>query len=209
LGIYLEENNMFRSSLKNAFSLAVVCLSSCAVAETQNVPPGKVYAGKVLNIAAPNSEGWRLLKSFPSGMAFARQGNAPGETFVAGVAIFNPPQTDSPEEFEALIVKGAQSDAETERFSTSNFRHQFISARGYPCVQMENISEDRQAKTGPNKTETLVLQNEHLYCRHPVQKNIGFAITYSHRGKNLHPDFQQEAHSFIEGVLVPNNPTSK
>lgn len=204
---------MFRSSLKNAFLLAVICLSACAVPtpvrETQNVSPGKVYAGEVLNIAAPNSEGWQLLKPSPSGMAFARQGNAPGESFVAQVAIFNPPQTDSPEEFEALIVKGAQSDAETERFSTSNFQHQFTSTRGYPCVQMQNISEDRQAKTVPNKTETLILQNEHLYCRHPTQKNIGFAITYSHRGKSLHPDFQKEAHSFIEGVLVPNNPASK
>jgi len=213
LGIYLEGQHMFRSLLISAFSLAIAGLSACAVPtpsrEFQNVPPGKVYAGKILNIAAPNSEGWQLLKSSPSGMVFARQGKAPGESFVAQVAIFNPPQTDSPEEFEAVIVKGAQRDAETGRFSTSNFTHQFTSARGYPCVQMQNISEDRQAKTGPNKTETLVLQNEHLYCRHPVQKNIGFAITYSHRGKSLHPDFQKEANSFIEGVLVPNTPSSK
>lgn len=204
---------MFRSLLIGALSLAIVGLSACAVPnqvrESQNVPPGKVYAGKILNIAAPNSEGWQQMKSDPSGMAFARKGNAPGESFAAQVAIFDPPQTDSPEEFEAFIVKGSQGDAETDRFSTRKFTHQFTSARGYPCVQMQNISEDRQAKTGPNNTETLILQNEHLYCRHPVQKNIGFAITYSHRGKNLHPDFKTEARSFIEGVLVPSNPSVK
>ncbi|MEW6312692.1 MAG: hypothetical protein AB1513_01390 [Pseudomonadota bacterium] len=204
---------MSRSLLTAALSLAIVALSSCTVptqvSESQNVPPGKVYAGPILNIAAPNSEGWQLLKSDPSGMAFARRGSASGESFAAQVAIFDPPQTNSPEEFEALIVKGAQSDAETERFSTKSFIHQFTSSRGYPCVQMKNISEDRQAEIGPNKTETLVMQNEHLYCRHPAQKNIGFAITYSHRGKDLHPDFENEAQSFIEGVQVPKNPTSK
>ena len=204
---------MSRSLLMSALSSAIVALSACAVPtqvrEFQNVPAGKVYSGPILNITAPNSEGWQLLKSGPSGMAFGRRGSVPGESFAAQVAIFDPPQTDSPEEFEALIVRGAQGDAETNRFSTSKFTHQFSAARGYPCVQMQNISEDRQAKTGPNKTETLVLQNEHLYCRHPVQKNIGFAITYSHRGKSLHPDFQKEADSFIEGVLVPSNSSSK
>jgi hypothetical protein len=144
---------MFRSLLISALSLAIVGLSACAVPtqvrEFQNVPPGKVYAGTILNIAAPNSEGWQLLKSDPSGMAFGRKGNAPGESFTALVAIFDPPQSDSPEEFEAFIVKGAQSDAETDRFSTSNFTHQFTSVRGYPCVQMLNISEDRQDKNGP------------------------------------------------------------
>jgi hypothetical protein len=204
---------MFRSSLISTISLAIVGLSACAVPtpvrESQNVPPGRVYAGSILNIAAPNSKGWQLLMSSPSGMVFARSGDAPGESFIARVAIFDPPQTDSPEEFEAFIVKVAQSDAEKDRFSTRSFTHQFTSARGYPCVQMQNISEDRLAKTAPNKTETLVLQNEHLYCRHPVQKNIGFAITYSHRGNGLHPDFQNEAHSFIEGVQVPHNTTSQ
>lgn len=204
---------MSRSLLISVLSCAIVGLSACAtstqVREPQNVLPGKVYAGKLLTVTAPNSEGWHLLKSDSSGMAFARKSTLPGESFAAQVAIFDSPQTDSPVEFEAFIVKGARSDADTNRFSTSMFTHQFTSARGYPCVQIQNISEDRQAKTGPNKTETLVLQNEHLYCRHPVQKNIGFAVTYSHRGIGLHPDFQKEAHSFIEGVFVPSNPSSK
>lgn len=204
---------MFRWLQIGAPLLAIVGLTACAVPaqvrEFQNVPPGKVYSGPILNIAAPNSEGWQLLKSDPSGMAFGRRGSASGESFAAAVAIFDPPQTNSPEEFEALIVKGARSDAETDRFSTKSFTHQFTSSRGYACVQMKNISEDRQAKSGPNKTETLVMQNEHLYCRHPAQKNIGFAITYSYRGKDLHPNFESEAHAFIEGVQVPNNPTSK
>lgn len=204
---------MFRSYLKVTISLAVAGITACTgpsqVRESQNVLPGKLYAGPVINITAPNSEGWQLLKSDPSGWVFARRGSAPSESFAAQVAIFDPPQTDSPEKFESLIIKGAQADANTERFQTKSFTHKFTSARGYPCVQMNNISEDAQARRGPNKTETLIMQNEHLYCRHPVRKDIGFAITYSHRGKALHPAFQTEAHSFIEGIQVPSTPPSK
>ncbi|MCC6141478.1 MAG: hypothetical protein IT389_12785 [Nitrospira sp.] len=205
---------MFRSFLKAITLLAVASITaSCAgpsqVREPQNVPPGKLYAGPIINITAPNSEGWQLLKSDSSGLAFGRRGNAPDESFTAQVATFNPPQTDSPEEFESLMVKGAQSDANTERFQTKSFTHKFTSARGYPCVQMNNISEDTKAQSGPNKTEPLIMQNEHLYCRHPVRKNIGFVVIYSHRGKELHPDFQTEAHSFIEGIQVPSTPSSK
>jgi len=198
---------MFRSTFIVALSMAIVVLAACAVSnparEYPSVMPGMVYRGTVLNIAAPNSEGWHLLGSSPSRMAFARNGDGPGECFIAQVVMFNPPQTNSPEEFEALIVQGVQSDANTDRFSTKQFTHQFTSARGYPCVQMQNISEDRQAQIGPNKIEKLILQNEHLYCRHPIQKNIGFAMTYSHRGESLYPDFQKEAQSFIEGIQVP------
>jgi len=197
---------MFRLRFITALLLTTIGLSACVASASRRYPevqPGMVYRGPILNITAPNSAGWHMLKSDPSGVAFARDGNAPGESFAAQVAIFNPPQTDSPEEFEALIVKGAKSDAETERFSTSKFTHQFTAARGYPCVQMQNISEDRQAKTGPNKTETLILQNEHLYCRHPVHKDIGFAITYSYRGRSLYSELQKEAQSFIEGIQVP------
>ena len=199
---------MSRLLLISVLSFAVVGLSACAVPEliSGSVPPGKVYSGPILNVTAPNSEGWHLVKKDSSGMVFARSGSASGESFVALVAIFDPPQTDSPKEFETIIVKSAQGDVETNRFSVIKFTHQFTAVRGYPCVQMQDVSEDRQANTGQNKTEILVLQSEHLYCRHPVQKNIGFAITYSHRGKSLHPNFQKEAHSFIEGVLVPSKP---
>ena len=198
---------MFRSTFMVTLSMAIVGLFACAVSSPvhkyPSVQPGKVYPGTVLNIAAPNSEGWHLLDSSSSRMVFARNGSESGESFIASIIAFYPPQTDSPDEFESLIVQGAQRDAETERFSTKQFTHQFTSARGYPCVQMQNISEDRQAQSGQNKIDKLILQNEHLYYRHPVQKNIGFAISYSHRGQNLYPNFQKEAQSFIEGVQVP------
>jgi hypothetical protein len=203
-------NNSLRTlTFSSVILVLTACATSTSVHDSKFIPPGKLFEGLVINITAPKSEGWKLLKSEPSVWIFGRRGSTPGESFAAMVAMFDPPQTDSPENFEALIVQGAQADSNTERFRTKTFTHQFTSARGYPCVQMSNISEDTQAQSGPNKTETLIMQNEHLYCRHPERKNIGFAITYSHRGKEMYPDFQAEAHSFIEGIQVPSAPTSK
>jgi hypothetical protein len=198
---------MLSSFLKVTSLLIIVGITACAgpspVRESQYVPPGKFYAGSVINITAPNSEGWQLLKYDQSGLAFGLRGSALDESYAASVSIFEPPQTDLPDEFESLIVKGAQSDAETERFQTKSFTHKFISARGYPCVQINNITEDAGARGGSNKTGSLMTQSSHLYCRHPIRKSIGFAITYSHRGKELHPTFQTEANAFIDGIQVP------
>ncbi|MES9813794.1 MAG: hypothetical protein ABW161_13410 [Candidatus Thiodiazotropha sp.] len=204
---------MYRSlSLGLAF-LSIYFLSACAaptaIRKPEPVPAGMVYYGDVLNITTPNSEGWYLLESSPNGMAFARNGSEPGESFAAQVLIFDPPQTDSQEKFEALIVQGARSDAETKRISTKTFTHEYSDARGYPCVRMYNVSEDRQAQTGKGVIKTLILQNEHLYCRHPIRRDIGFAITYSHRGNSLYPEIKKEAQSFIEGVKVPSNGTTQ
>lgn len=171
----------------------------------EKVPPGKIYAGSYINVAAPNSEGWYLLESSSGGMTFARRGDAPNESFVGQVVMFELPQTKSPEEFEALIVQQAGRDAETSRFSTKEFSHQYADARGYPCVQMHDVAEDRDAQTGANKTETLLMENELLYCRHPVRTSTGFAISHSHRGSTLYPNLHSEAQAFIEGVQVPDS----
>lgn len=188
---------------------AIVASSGCAVSpQFDPVPPGKIFAGSYINVSAPKSEDWKLVQSSPAGMAFARRGSDQGESFVASVAIFDLPQTASPREFEQLIVSGASGDLKTSRFATSEFTHSYTEARGYPCVKTHNISEDKKAQTGSGDTSTLVLENYHLYCRHPVRTNTGFDIAYSHRGKSLYPNLQNEAQAFIEGVQVSNkNPS--
>lgn len=171
--------------------------------EPQRVSPGKLFEGSYINITAPKTEGWYLIESSSAGMSFARGGNAPNESFAAGITMFPMPTTNSPEEFEAFVVQGASQDAETARFSTKELTHQYSEARGYPCVKIHNVSEDREAEVGAGKTAVLLLENEHLYCRHPVRTDTGFAISFSHRGSKLYPTFFSEAQSFIEGVQVP------
>jgi hypothetical protein len=167
------------------------------------VPAGKVYSGSFITVTAPKSEGWYLLESSGRGMVFARPGLAPGENFAAQIVVFPLKPTSSPQEFEALIVGHASSDANTERFKTTEFSHEYSITRGYPCVRMHNVSIDKEAQVGGGKTEVLILENEHLYCRHPVRTDTGFAITYSYRGRAQYPQLRAEAQVFLEGVQAP------
>ena len=77
--------------------------------------------------------------------------------------------------------------------------------RGYPCVELNYVTKDKQAQTSPTRRERLLLQAESLYCRHPVRKNTGFSITYSHRGASLFSGFEAEAKGFVNGIQVPGH----
>ena len=193
-------------------SLAVALVSACAPSVRTRglprVPAGSFYPGTYINITAPRSDGWHLVESSDRGMTFARSGTASGESFTAQVLIFPLEPTSSPEEFEALVVEQATRAANTQRFSTTDLSHSYSEARGFPCVKMHNVSIDREAQIGGGRTEVLILENEHLYCRHPVRTATGFVISYSHRGRVRHPQLQAEAMSFIEGVQVPGAPAT-
>lgn len=200
---------MYRSFALVSVLVAILGLSACAIPTPsrtfEGVPPGKQYEGGYINIAAPKSEGWHLVESSTSGMAFARSGDASNESFAAQVSMFDLPQTNSPEEFEALITRGVEEDSARTRFTTKQFSHQYSHGRIYPCLQIHSVLEDKYAQTSSSKTESLQLESESLYCRHPVRRNTGFAATYSYRGRGLYPDFHNEAQKFIDGVQVPDH----
>lgn len=190
-------------------SLFALGLSACVAPgparNLEQVPPGKLYEGSYINIKAPNAEGWYLVESSNTGMAFARSGDSVNESFAAQVAMFNFPQTNSPEEFEALIVDRASRDLETDRFTTRKFSHEYTDTRGYPCVRAHNVSVDNNPQTSSGNAKNLFLENVHLYCRHPVRTDTGFVISYSHRGESLYSNLKSEAEAFIQGVWVPDS----
>jgi hypothetical protein len=192
------------------YALFALVLSACATTAPGRgpigVPPGKVYAGSYINVTAPKSDGWYLMENSGRGIAFARSGSAPGESFAAQVLMFPLEPTNSPEEFDELIVKQSSRDTDPHRFRTTESSHSYSAARGYPCVRMHTVSTDRDAQVGGGKTEVLILEVEHLYCRHPVQAKTGFVAMYSYRGRARHPQLKDEALSFIEGVQVPDAP---
>lgn len=169
------------------------------------VRAGDLYKGNYINVKAPSSDGWLLLESSPAGIVFGRDSNTSHESFVALILMFDLPLTNSPKEFENLIIQVAGRDLETDRFTTKDFSHKYSETRGYPCVDIHNVSTDRKAQTSTNNTAILTLENKYLYCRHPVRTNTGFAIGYSHRGETLHPNFMNEALDFIKGVQVPDS----
>lgn len=102
--------------------LATIALSSCVppMAYRQQsigmaVSPGQLLAGRLLNIRAPNSQGWQLVESKNGDVEFGKHGLAANETYAAQVLAFNPPKSEGPEEFTDF-VKGVAKGMNPERF---------------------------------------------------------------------------------------------
>ncbi len=103
----------------------------------------------------------------------------------------------------ALIKQGIQNDTSPDRFTVSDAIYDYTDARGYPCVKYQSTTEDKKARTSLFKREPQKLQIYSLYCRHPIRPGLGFAISFSHRGADLDPAFEEQGQDFINGVDVP------
>ncbi len=173
----------------------------------KSVRAGQLYTGENLNIRAPNSDGWLLAGSSVEGMHFARRGTAPNESFAAQVLLFIPSTAarGNRDEFLSSIKKQFEAETIAGRFSAveSEFKH--AEERSYLCVSARSVIKDTEARVSPTRQEVLLLQAKSLYCQHPKNPYMGFALIYSHRGQSLYPNLDAEAQSFIDGVQVPSH----
>jgi hypothetical protein len=138
-------------------------------------------------------------------MGFARMGEAPKESFGAQVLMYGLETKLNKDELVSFIRQKFMNDTDSERFTIIKSAFEYQEQRGYPCVKVTYVSEDKQAQTSPTHRETLILQAESLYCRHPERRDTGFAIIYSHRGSSLYSNLHSEAQGFIDGVQVPGH----
>jgi hypothetical protein len=181
------------------------CVTQAPGQQFKAVPAGHLYKGNYINIHVPNSEGWRLLESSPDGMGFARMGEAPKESFGAQVLMFGLEAKKNKDEFVSFVKQIIKKDGELDRYAIIKSTFEYHEQRGYPCVKVTYVTEDKQSQTSPTHRETLLLQAESLYCRHPERQDTGFAIIYSHRGSSLYSNLHSEAQAFIDGVQVPGH----
>jgi hypothetical protein len=183
--------------------LVCIGLAGCAgsnPSRTVYVAPGELFGGGYIEVRAPDSDGWQLAQTSDSGIAFARRGRAPAESFVAQFSMFNLAPTSTPDELKALIKTSVDRDTDTNRFSVQQASYQYSGERSYPCVRHHSVAQD---KAPAKSAGPLLLESESLYCRHPERQNTGFAVTYSHRGPTPYANLLSEAESFIQGVQVP------
>jgi len=181
----------------------LVLMLGDAVAE--EVPPGFMYRGPLLNVQSPKSEGWSLLGTSSQGMAFARPGEKKGSSFGAQVLPFDLPEPEGKDEFVELIRQAVKADTADERFVVIEESYEYTEERGYPCVRSINTIDDEKAKVSMFRKTTMKLQTYSLYCQHPGKDNFGFAAIYSYRGPQVIGSLKDEAESFIGGVQVPEN----
>lgn len=187
---------------RTALVIAFFCFLA-PIASADIVVPRQLFSGGLLNVRAPNSEGWELVSSAEAGMAFAHRGAYANENYVAQVSLFALPETGSPDEFVTLIKRGIENDTPAERFKSLESSYEYTGQRGYPCVRFKGVTEDTKAKTSSFGQESLKLQVYSLYCRHPRQQGVGFSIGFLHRGTSLDAELGMQAEEFIRGVQVP------
>jgi hypothetical protein len=181
---------------------SLICSVVCAQSPGEPVTPKQFFPSSILNVYAPDSEGWVLAGAGRNGISFGKRGAESGETYGAQVIFFEMLPTTSEEALVSFVKSRIAAMNPPPRFQETNSSYQYIEDRGYPCVNV-NIAFDDTAAVTPNGKEQLKLQVICLYCRHPEQQQLGFFAAYSHRGKANDNQIEVAAKSFIEAINVP------
>lgn len=163
------------------------------------VTPGQPFGGAFMQVQAPGSPGWVLLRESSTDITFARPGANDGESYVAMVSFFDLPATAGKDAFVEHIRQARESDSPKERFENAQITYAYTEERGYPCVAYVSSALDVQAPGG-----ALTLAERGLYCRHPKNERLGYWVSYSQRGRQTDADFAEQADGFVRGVTVPD-----
>jgi hypothetical protein len=178
---------------------AVIGLVLTGCATFQPVTPGQFFPGPLVDVHAPATANWQILLSRGDVIAFGRNDESNGKTYIAGVAAFRLPPFTNQDELLSVIKTEAMKDKPAARFSIVQSSFQVTTERAYPCVRFHAEFLDVRARTAQG-TASLPLYMRELYCQHPARPSLGLSISYSQRGGPSDPDLEFQANSFIDGV---------
>jgi hypothetical protein len=191
-------------AVPNILYVLIGCLLAIAAhaqSPGQPLTPKQQFPNELLNVHSPDSEGWIVTGTGRNGVAFAKRGTEPNETYAAQVIIFEMSPTSSSDELVGLVKRRIATMNPAPRFQETSSDFQFTDSRGYPCVDVRIAYDDNAAVT-PTGKEQLKLKVIALYCRHPIKQELGFFAAYSYRGKAVDPPIESAAKSFIETTNV-------
>ena len=186
--------------------LAAAVAAAHAAPAPAPVPAGKLFKGEVLDIRSPNSDGWMLSTATPGTWNFIRQGPGRDETWGATITAFRTDAGATTAQFAAQVEDGANKNTSAARFVKHASTWEIDASRGYDCVRNRASYDDTKATLPSGGTATQLLQAVSLYCHHPRRPELGFAITFSHRGGAPDDHIDQEGADFAAGIQVPAAP---
>jgi len=166
--------------------------------QARPVSPGQLLGGQFLQVHAPASPGWVLLRESSTEITFARPGASERETYVATVSFFALPTIEDPVELVGHIRKARNDDTPADRFADARTSYEYSAERGYACVKYDSSVRDVKSPGG-----SLTLVERGMYCRHPGKAGTGFWMSYSQRALSPDEDLGAQADSFLAGVVVP------
>ena len=184
-------------------SFAVLLLLALIVppgAVAQPVQPLEPITTELLEMRAPALTGWQIKQKTQTRVTFTRVGFGPNGTLAAVAIAFAIESPRNKEHFLEQIRAGIERDTPASRFFKIQTALVYEETRGYPCARYKAIHEDRSAQTVAGAKKTLRMQDHSLYCLYPYAQGAAFVAGYSHRGEDLHEEFEVAAREFIETV---------
>jgi hypothetical protein len=164
------------------------------------IKPGQVFSNPIVQIRAPTSEGWFGISQDAYRIAFGKSGAERDESYVATVILFRIPDFADTDEFTNFAKQEIEKDSPTSRFDVLESVVQYSAERSYPCVKHHGTALDKKSAVFGFHRKPLRLEVVSLYCQHPYRPNLGFMVSFSHRGGGEDPYFAGDAEKFINGV---------
>ncbi len=112
---------------------SLVISSAYAQLPCDLVSPKQLFPGDLLNVYAPDSEGWVITAVSGNGIAFGKRAARKNDTYGAQVVLFELPETNSGEELIELVKERIALLNPAPRFLETDSTYQYNEDRGYPC----------------------------------------------------------------------------
>ena len=119
---------------------------------------------------------------------------------MAALSLFRHPVFQDADAFTEYVREGVIKESPAGRFQVIESSVQYSSEREYPCVRYHGISIDREARTSAFSRKKMRFEIIALYCEYPSKPELGFAVSFSHRGGSDEVQIDDEAATFINSV---------
>lgn len=178
--------------------LGMGCLGE---ARARDLKPGELFPSPLLNVHAPNEQGWRVLHDAQMSLLFER--NASGGTDSAQVMFFPMPYPQTTDEFISFIQTAINSDLKTRQVQLLDSKLSYLERQGQPCLLFSAVTRDARKRDGffSDGGANAAQQTEALYCRHPFKQRLGYLTGFSHTGIT-DINLKVRAQAFFAGITA-------
>jgi hypothetical protein len=175
----------------HALFLLLLLSSACAPRTAQMVevalPPQRIPL-QGYSLLPLNEEGWFLVGGNEQQIALGKQGSSPDETRMIQAMLLSLPTFSTPEDMASWVKEGQARDTDPRRFTVRDHDVSPAEFNGATCTRSAMTAEDRQAVKRTDTEGPMVLEVLAQACVHPLDRNIGVYVIYSHRYYPGHQD---------------------
>jgi hypothetical protein len=204
-GYFADVARMRFTSFLAVTAVVMLCAPPDQLFAAGNHPalsPHQDFSNSLLQIHAPDSEGWFGSERTDHSIVFGKGGSSAHESIIASVILFHLAPISDKEAFTEHIREAVITGSPKEEFETLEVNVKYSAEREYPCVTYHGVSNQKKVHVSFLSSKTLRFEVFALYCQHPFKPGLGFVAAFSRRGGGADANMEQEAASFINSVQV-------